>query len=116
MNNHYEIRVIAPSGNYSFHAELTCPDDEAPWRFWSEQCFGIMKGTRQMVITALANLIGTEKAFKIILHSPTQGNVDYLPDRLGNVWHNDKYLSPNEYLPAMFAEAENVNSQTTALK
>jgi hypothetical protein len=106
MNRHYEIHIVNDAGNICFNAELTCPGEDAAWRYWKEGSFDIFKGTKRSVITTIANIIGAGHVSHMLFHSADGMNADYFPDKLGNVWHNNQYLSPVEYLPNLIAEAE----------
>lgn len=69
--------------------------DSGEWQWSGPGWAGILRGTQQTVITALADAIGRGEIYEIDVHP---GNLQLRIDRLGNTWHDGVYWPAHEYL------------------
>ena len=99
------VRVEDMQRSQVFHAEEIAAGD---WRYTGLDWSGLVAGSREHVITALANLIGQrgragglQRIWRVISTDQPTG---FHLDELGNTWIDGRYCAADVYLPTLIPE------------
>jgi hypothetical protein len=87
-----DIRCDGWDGATVLHAIRT---ETGEWHWSGPSWSGVLRGTRQHIITALADAIGRGEVHRV---NAAPSNLSLSIDRLGHTWHDGVYWPPNEWL------------------